>query len=183
MANAKVDRAVTLTGPTPPPQFTTYRPPAIEEDHSTDSTTPTYATAYHSAATGAEELSSLWGGRPSAPTPMDPAIQRLRSIANSRAGFRSPSAGSSQRIQQDLARGRDQLERLALAAERENINRLTAEANLRNEIPQSMRTEIETQITNHMRRFQNDMQTSLLDFQGKWREEVRVRDAAITRRL
>src|SRR6187402_2776845 len=80
MADADVEKSVAMTGTTPPPQFTTYRPPAIEEDHSTDSTTPTYATAYHSAATGAEELSSLWGGRPSAPTPMDPAIQRLRSI-------------------------------------------------------------------------------------------------------
>ena len=58
MADNDIDRMVALTSPTLP-QFNTYRPPAIEEGNSTDSTTPTHMTAYFPAATGSEDITTL----------------------------------------------------------------------------------------------------------------------------
>ena len=72
-------------------------------------------------------------------------------MANSGIGQRSPSA--IERTQQDLLRGREHLERLALEAKREKVAHLTAEANLQNEIPESMKKDIEQQILLHMQAY------------------------------
>ena len=90
MADNDIDRMVALTSPALP-QFNTYRPPAIEESDGTNSTTLTHTTAYFSAATGTEDITTLWGGR-QVSTPIDATLHRLRSMRNSRIGQRSPSA-------------------------------------------------------------------------------------------
>ena len=75
IADNDIDRMVALTSPTLP-QFNTYCPPAIEASDSTNSTTPTYTTAYFQAATGTEDIMTLWGGRPVS-TPIDATLHRL----------------------------------------------------------------------------------------------------------
>jgi len=72
-------------------------------------------------------------------------------MANSRIGQWSLSA--IEWTQQDLLRGREHLEHLALEAEREKVARLTAEANLWNEILESIKKDIEQQISLHMRAY------------------------------
>ena len=147
MVDNDIDRIVALTSPTLL-QFHTYRPLAIEEGDSMDSTTPTHMAAYFPTATGSEDITILWGG-PYGSTPIDATLHCLRSMEHSRVGHRSQSA-QKHRTQQDLLRRREHLERLALEAEREKVARLTAEANLRNVIPKSMRKDMERQIALHM---------------------------------
>jgi len=126
MANNDINRKVALTSPALL-QFNTYRPPAIKESDSINSTTLTYTTMYFPAATGTEDIMTLWGGR-QASTSIDAILHQLRSLVNSRVSQRSPSA--IKQTQQDLLRAREHLERLALEAEREKVAHLTAEANL-----------------------------------------------------
>ena len=74
-------------------------------------------------------------------TPINATLHWLRSIVNSRVGQQSLSV--IDQIQQDLLQGREHLERLALEAETEKVVYLIAEANLWNEIPESMKKDIE----------------------------------------
>ena len=141
-----IDKIVALTSPALP-QFNTYWLPAIEESDSTNSTTPTHTTAYFLAATGTKDITTLWEGRQFS-TLIDATFHQLWSMANSKVGQWSPLA--IKQTQQDLLRGREHLERLALEVEREKVARLIAEANLRNEILESMKKDIEQQILLHM---------------------------------
>ena len=149
MADNNIDRMVALTS-SALLQFNIYRPPAIEDSDSIYSTTPTHTTAYFPAATGIEDITTLWRGR-QVSTPIDATLHRLRSMANSRIGQQSPLA--IERTQQDLLRAREHLEYLALEVEREKVARQTAEANLWNEIPESIKKDIRQHISLHIRAY------------------------------
>ena len=157
MVDNDIDRMVVLTSPVLP-QFNIHRPPAIEQSDSTNSTTLTHTTAYFLAATRTEDIITLWGGR-QVSTPIDAILHRLQSMANSRVGQQSPLAINQ--IQQDLLRGREHLERLALEAEREKVAQLTAEANLRNKIPESMKKDIEQEISLYVQAYQSKIEKAI----------------------
>ena len=80
-------------------------------------------------------------------------------MANSRVGQQSPLA--IEQIQQDLLRGSEHLERLALEAEREKVGYLTAEANLWNQISESMKKDIEQQILLHIWAYQSKIKEAI----------------------
>ena len=169
MADNDIDRMVALTSPALP-QFNTYHPPAIEEGGSMDSTTPTHMTAYFPAATGSEDITTLWGGHHRS-TPINVTLHCHRSMEHSRVGHRSQSA-QEYCTQQDLLRGRELLERLALEAKREKVARLTAKANLRNEIPESIRKDMERQITLHIRKYQTKIEEAIARLRFDIRKEA-----------